>query len=51
MGVAGPGKEEAVAELSARYGLEMRPESLPELVERFGVWLGEPIGGGWVPRG
>ena len=50
MGGAGPGKEEAVAELSARYGLEMRPESVPELVERFGVRPGEPIGGGWVPR-
>src|SRR3954447_25610456 len=31
----------AVAELSRRYGLEMRPETIPELVERFGVRLGE----------
>ena len=41
--------EDAVAALSARYGLEMRPESVPELVERFGVRVGEPLAGGWTP--
>src|SRR5688500_5631910 len=41
--------QDAVAELSERYGLEMRPESLPELVERFGVRPGEPLSGGWRP--
>ncbi len=40
---------EAVADLSARYGLQMRPDTLPELVERFGVRLGEPMTGGWTP--
>ena len=41
--------EDAVAALSARYGLEMRPDTVPELVERFGVRVGEPLGGGWTP--
>ena len=43
---AGP---EAVGELSARYGLEMQPDSVPELIERFGVRVGEPLSGGWTP--
>ena len=38
-----------LAELSTRYGLEMRPESVPELVERFGLCVGERLSGGWVP--
>jgi mannose-6-phosphate isomerase-like protein (cupin superfamily) len=29
-------------ELAARYGLEMRPESIPELLERFDLRIGEP---------
>ena len=33
---------QALGELSARYGLEMKPESVPELLERFGLVLGEP---------
>ncbi len=41
--------EDAVAALSARYGLEMRPDTVPELVERFGVRVGEPLSGGWTP--
>jgi mannose-6-phosphate isomerase-like protein (cupin superfamily) len=41
--------EEAVAELSQRYGLEMRPETVPELIDRFGVRIGEPLHGGWRP--
>jgi len=40
---------EELAELNQRYGLEMRPETVPELVERFGVRVGEPLGGGWTP--
>ena len=39
-----------VARLSDRYGLEMRPDTVPELVERFGVRVGEPLSGGWTPR-
>ena len=33
---------EKLAALSARYELEMRPESVPELLERFALRLGEP---------
>jgi len=40
---------EAVAELSRRYGLEMRPETVPGLLERFGLQLGHPLSGGWRP--
>jgi hypothetical protein len=28
----------------------MRPESIPELVQRFGLRIGEPLSGGWTPR-
>jgi mannose-6-phosphate isomerase-like protein (cupin superfamily) len=37
------------ARLNARYGLEMQPESVPELLERFGLRLGERLAGGWRP--
>jgi mannose-6-phosphate isomerase-like protein (cupin superfamily) len=36
------------ADLRSRYGLEMQPETVPELLERFGVVMGEPLGGGWT---
>lgn len=36
---------EQVAALSDRYGLEMRPETVPELLERFDLRLGEPVEG------
>jgi mannose-6-phosphate isomerase-like protein (cupin superfamily) len=42
---------EDLAALSARYDLEMQPESVPELVERFGLVVGEPLSGGWKPEG
>src|SRR3954447_19191402 len=29
--------------LGERYGLEMKPESIPELLERFGLRIGEPL--------
>ena len=47
-GVTGAGPD-AVAALSERYGLEMRPDTVPELIERFGVRVGEPLRGGWRP--
>jgi mannose-6-phosphate isomerase-like protein (cupin superfamily) len=40
---------EAVAQLSQRYGLEMRPETVPDLLDRFGLQLGWPLTGGWKP--
>jgi mannose-6-phosphate isomerase-like protein (cupin superfamily) len=35
---------EELAALSERYALEMRPDSVPELLERFGLRIGEPLG-------
>ncbi|HEU5063454.1 MAG TPA: cupin domain-containing protein [Solirubrobacterales bacterium] len=32
-----------VAALSDRYGLEMKPETVPGLLERFGLVIGEPV--------
>jgi quercetin dioxygenase-like cupin family protein len=32
-----------LAALSERYGLEMKPESIPELLERFDLRIGEPV--------
>jgi mannose-6-phosphate isomerase-like protein (cupin superfamily) len=40
---------EALAELNARYGQEMQPETVPELLERFGLRIGEQLSGGWTP--
>ncbi|HEV2389057.1 MAG TPA: cupin domain-containing protein [Candidatus Acidoferrales bacterium] len=42
-GVAGT-EPSALADLCARYGLEMKPESVPELLERFQLrFPGEPV--------
>lgn len=40
---------DALARLAGRYGLEMRPETIPELLERFGLRMGEQLPGGWTP--
>ena len=40
--------DEALAQLNARYGFEMRPETVPDLLERFGLVIGEPLSGGWT---
>jgi hypothetical protein len=34
---------EAVAELSQRYGLEIQPDTVPGLQERFGLVLGDDL--------
>ena len=34
---------EQFAELGARYGLEAQPDTIPELLERFGLRVGEPL--------
>jgi mannose-6-phosphate isomerase-like protein (cupin superfamily) len=48
--ITGLGDDPGLAgELSERYGLEVRPETLPGLLERFGLRLGEPLAGGWSP--
>jgi len=49
-GVMGAG-EDALAELNDRYGLEMQPETVPDLVQRFGLRVGEPLSGGWTAGG
>ena len=35
--------------LGARYGHYFKVDSVPELVERFGLRIGEPLSGGWKP--
>jgi mannose-6-phosphate isomerase-like protein (cupin superfamily) len=40
---------EALAQLNERHGLDMRPDSVPELLERFGLVIGEQLPGGWRP--
>ena len=40
---------EQLVELNGRYGLEMQPDSVPGLLERFGLRIGEHLTGGWVP--
>ena len=39
---------EDLSRLNARYGLEMRPDTVPDLLERFGLRLGDPLPGGWT---
>lgn len=39
-----------LAALNERYSLEMKPETVPELLERFGLVIGEPLAGGWFSR-
>ncbi len=47
MGGAAQADPEACAQLRRRYGLEMQTETVPELLERFGLREGEPLSGGW----
>jgi mannose-6-phosphate isomerase-like protein (cupin superfamily) len=49
MGGATNADPETLLQLSERYGLEMQPESVPGLLERFGLQIGEPLQGGWRP--
>jgi mannose-6-phosphate isomerase-like protein (cupin superfamily) len=49
MGGAAAADPDAVAALSQRYGLEMQPETVPELIDRFDLRVGEPLSGGWRP--
>ena len=44
---AGLDGQESLGRLQERYGLQVRSESVPELLERFGLRLGEPLRGGW----
>ncbi len=49
MGGAARRTRRRCAAARARYGLEMQPETVPELLERFGLRIGEPLTGGWTP--
>jgi len=49
LGGSGNVGPEEFARLRERYGLEMQPESVPDLVQRFGLRVGERLSGGWVP--
>jgi mannose-6-phosphate isomerase-like protein (cupin superfamily) len=40
---------EEFGELTARYGLEVQPETIADLLDRFGLRMGEPLSGGWKP--
>jgi mannose-6-phosphate isomerase-like protein (cupin superfamily) len=35
--------------LGDRFGLTFQLESVPELLDRFGLQIGEPLAGGWTP--
>ena len=43
MGGALQAPPEALGELSQRYGLEMQPDTIPGLLERFGLVLGKDL--------
>ncbi len=44
LGGVGQADPQAFSDLRLRYGLEMEPDSVPELIERFGlVFPGEPL--------
>jgi gentisate 1,2-dioxygenase len=42
---------EAFVELAQRYGMQVQPETIPDLLERFNLRMGEPLSGGWTPSG
>jgi mannose-6-phosphate isomerase-like protein (cupin superfamily) len=51
LGGVGSAAPEQLAQLCGRYELEMRPETVPDLIQRFGVrFPGDEIPAGW-PRG
>ena len=50
MGGALGADPEELAQLNESYGLEMQPETVPGLLERFGLRVGEPLSGGWRPE-
>ena len=38
-----------LTELGERYGHYFKIDSVPELLDRFGLQIGEPLAGGWRP--
>ena len=49
MGGAIKADPDELTALGERYGLQLQADSVPELVERFGAPVGEPLSGGWNP--
>jgi mannose-6-phosphate isomerase-like protein (cupin superfamily) len=49
MGGAINADPDELAALGARYGLYFKLESVPELLERFDLRIGEHLTGGWTP--
>jgi mannose-6-phosphate isomerase-like protein (cupin superfamily) len=49
MGGAIDADPDELTALGERYGLFFQLESVPGLVERFGLQVGEPVPGGWTP--
>jgi mannose-6-phosphate isomerase-like protein (cupin superfamily) len=49
MGGVTQASPDELARLNERYGLVMQPDSVPGLLERFGLRIGEPMAGGWRP--
>jgi mannose-6-phosphate isomerase-like protein (cupin superfamily) len=39
-----------LTELAARYGQYFQLDSVPDLLQRFDLRIGEPLSGGWTPR-
>jgi len=48
MGGAINADPDELAALGARYGHYFKLESVPELLERFGLRIGKPVPGGWT---
>jgi mannose-6-phosphate isomerase-like protein (cupin superfamily) len=40
---------EVLLQLTEKYGLEMQPDTVPGLLDRFGLRVGEQLTGGWRP--
>ena len=49
MGGAIKADPDELTALGERYGHHFRLDSVPELLERFGLRIGEPLAGGWTP--
>jgi mannose-6-phosphate isomerase-like protein (cupin superfamily) len=50
MGGIAQATPEAFGDLTQRYGMQVQPDTIPELLERFGLRMGEPLIGGWTGR-
>jgi hypothetical protein len=49
MGGAIEADPDELTALGERYGVSFQLDSVPGLLERFGLEVGEPVPGGWRP--